>query len=182
MQKCLSVRIANISYTKLWLYSNTVHYLVFLSSFFPWNSVSLWLWGLGSPTLTVSVVVSLLRCLKMIRPFLNKLTFICYMAVTVKLHDFVESISQRMGILLSGKILCEEIQSKVHWGLKGLKEMARNSLFKLAAKLSMTLVCYRNSTCLSNLSFLFQQLANMGGIWKRGWKKKGSAPSGIPYW
>lgn len=69
-----------------------------------------------------------------------------------KTARFCENISQSWGILLSGKILCKEIQSKVHWGLKGLKEMA---LFKFPPKLSMTLVCYRNSICLSVL-FLFK--------------------------
>lgn len=60
--------------------------------------------------------------------------------------------------------------------IKGPQKTARNPLFKLPLKLSMTLVGYRNSICLPrSLSFrasLFQQLANMGGIWKRAWKKK----------
>lgn len=129
---------------------------MFLSSFFsPWNSVSPWLWGLGSPALTVSIVVSLLRCLKMIRPFRNKLTFICFMAVTVKLHDFVKTSARVGGLCSQAKSSARKFRAKYTEDKKGLKEMARNCLFKLPPKLSMTPVCYRNSICLSVL-FLFK--------------------------
>lgn len=180
MQKCPSVRITNISYTKLWLYSNTVHYLVFLSSFFSLKFSKPVTLG---PELTHSDSE---RC--------------CF-SPTLLEND--PSVSQQVDLYLLHGSYCKIAQfcgkHQPEFGdfalrqnplrgnseqstprIKGSQRNGRNSLFKLAAKLSMTLVCYRNSICLSNLSFCFnswQTWAESGS--KAG--KKGSAPSGIPY-
>lgn len=98
-----------------------------------------------------------------------------------KTKRLCENISKSWGILVSGKILTltlilsKEIQRKVHGGLQSLKEMAKNSLFRLPPKLSMTLFQKVNlSFCsLSFQTFLFQQPANMGG-------KKVSPPQESP--
>lgn len=98
------------------------------------------------------------------------------MAVTVKLHDFVESISQSLGDFalrqnpLRGN--SEQSTPRIKGSQRNGEELTfqtRSQTFNdpgLLQKLNLSFKCV----------FLFQQLANMGGIWKQGWKKKRFGP------
>lgn len=68
----------------------------------------------------------------------------------------------------------EQSTSRIKWSQRNGQEITFRTSTQTFIDPDGSLVCYRKSICLSVLSFqtfLFQQLANMGGIWKKGWKK-----------
>lgn len=133
---------------------------MFLSSFPPWNSVSPRLWGLGRSDSE--------RCCYFSSVLLeNNPSF----SQQVDLYGriFVKPLARAGGFHLTGKILCKEIQSKVHWGLNGFRGITFRTSTQTFNDSDGSL--QKKIICLSFQIFLFQQLANMGGLWKKGWKK-----------